>query len=355
MDTVLPYLESARAMYTTTPIGFAIISLLVGGIVCKQFKFGSVSFKIAVLGVLLGSMYTEISLSVKRRDNAFKLISFNTATSHYEFESKSKQFQAIYHPDNKQTGDSSLYERITNLREGLKVDYKKKVELYEWYGDLVDLTDPKEITETAEENLLYSRGLEFVATYIMLLLTALLFFQNSANRGIIQKCFISAVFLFFFLVDLVLGYKESIPAGTIPDQALEIGPGLKELLGAPHATVAELSCALRQLLILTLSIFYFGGILFQLKVEDNLCLRADKYYRTVHAVSSSMKKGDKPSSEKINELKRQLLGVEDMVVEFINQGESTEGFFKRVNMIQTFFFYGIIAGIVGIHLYSKYS
>lgn len=346
-------LGSLRNMYTASPVTFALLSMLFGGLVCNKLKRQSWHTKAVFLSLYVACLANEVLYSTtNKEENVFQLLQLNKYNSKFDFSQKIDMLKEKFHPDNEETGNPDLYGKLADLSEGLESDFTKKIELYSWYGDQVDLTSKKPIYEDDEAGLQVEKGIEYLANYLMIFLISLLFFHNSASRGIIMKLLIGAGFCFFFVMELMIGNDESAAPGDRTSNSLT--RLMRDAFEIPFATVTELRSYWRLVLVFFLSVVYCYGILFHLKTEDHLMVSLNDYYVKLHDVSKKVKSSQREAAD-IDLLEAKMGRVEDLVIEFITETEKSEGFFRTVSKIQTYLYYGIIALVILYHLSSKAS
>lgn len=344
-------LVSLRNMYTASPVTYALLSMLLGGLVCNKFKRKSWSTKSIILSLYAAVLANEILYSTtNKEENVFQLLQLNKYHSKLDFTQKIDYLKEKYHPDNEETGNPDLYSKLAELSEGFKTDFSKKIELYSWYGDQVDLTSKKAIYEDDETGLQVEKGIEYLANYLMIFLISLLFYHNSASRGLLAKLLLAGGFSLFFITEMIIGNDE-LP-DPADDSSFSLTLLLRDALDLPFATITELRSYWRLVLVFFLSVNYCYGILFNLKTEDYLMISLNNYYLKLHDVSKKVKEQQREHRD-IQELEEKMGRVEDHVIEFVTETEKSEGFFKTISKIQTYIYYGIIAIVILYHLSSK--
>ena len=381
MDFITRNYTQLRGMFTSSPINFAILSFLACGFVCRKFKFSSTFVKIVLLSCIAILLTAEVFTSAREKDNQLKFLGITQDTTLSEFNTIVRNLKAKYHPDSA-TGNNDLFLRVNELYEGLSVDYKRKVEAYTWFGELYDLTRSQRVTGSEISNLELSRGVALVTDYIMILLVTLMFYQDSAKRGLRQKILVSVIFFGMFITDMVIGYKIELEDSS----SFDFSSLLREWLDCPFATIVELSNVWRLLMVVILVVIYCYGIMFQLKTDERLLLQADRYYLAVHSAGRKIEKafgGDnrrfiptaeprlntqsyfnpgsnyaaRPSvdSKSIDNCKRKLTDLHKLVDNVINEQSKSQNFFKTFKKYHSIIYYLLIGGLIGFQLYSKHS
>ncbi len=344
-------LASLRNMYTASPVTFALLSMLFGGLACIKLKRSSWYSKSIFLSLYVAVLANEVLFSTtNKEENVFQLLQLNKYNSKFDFTQKIDYLKEKFHPDNEETANPDLYSKLADLSEGFETDFAKKIELYSWYGDQVDLTSKRPFFEDDETGLQVEKGIEYLANYLMIFLISLLFYHNSASRGWIAKLLIAGGFSFFFIMEMVIGNDE--PSDPLDKTSSSLTVMLREAFEIPFATITELRSYWRLVLVFFLAVMYCYGILFNLKTEDYLMISLNDYYLKLHDVSKKVKMSQREEND-IKELEAKMSRVEDHVIELITETEKSEGYFKTISKIQTYIYYGIIALVILYHLSSK--
>lgn len=347
------YFDSVRNMFTASAINFSVLSLLFGGLLCYRIKHKHWVFRLIALYILLHFMKNEVAHSTQVKDNYFKLLQITHHATSSEFNSAVRLRKGTYHPDNLQTGNNDIFMSINELHDAMQTNYKKRMELYHQFGDAYDVLSVQ-APSSDDENVLYvNRGIEFVANYLMLILITILFFQNSAKRGLFQKLTIFLVFLGFMIVDMVIDFKFEIED---KNNSMSFSELLESWYAIPFATIPELVNCWRLLLVGLIAFFYFFGILFQMKEEEVLISKTERYYLKLHRINRRMdqEKENYMIGKDIDE-SWNILNSMIPSVEYIKKySGKAEGLFKILNSMFSYLYYGIIAVILGAQLYSKY-
>ena len=344
-------LVSLRNMYTASPVTYALLSMLFGGLICNKLKRKSWIAKSIFLSLYIALLINEVFYSTtNKEENVFQLLQLNRYHSKFDFTQKIDYLKEKYHPDNEETGNPDLYSKLADLSEGFETDFEKKIELYSWYGDQVDLTSKKQINKDDETGLEVEKGIEYLANHLMIFLISLLFYHNSASRGMLAKLLLAFGFGFFFIMEMVIGNDEEPEPAE--DSWVCLTVILRGAFDIPFATITELRSYWRLVLVFFLSVSYCYGILYNLKTEDYLMISLNDYYLKLHDVSKKVKASQREEQD-IKELEDKMSRVEDYVIEFVTETEKSEGFFKTISKIQTYIYYGIIAIVIFYQLSSK--
>ena len=349
-------IESLRSMYTASPVNFCVISMFAGCLACYRMKSKNILWLMLTLACLTVLMAHEICYTAKNKENYFKLLGIPRSASSSEFNSAIRSLKGKYHPDNIHTGDNDMFIRLNELSAAMDTHYKKRIELYEIYGDSYDITSQYPPNKDDETALATYRVIELVANYIMISLIAVLFYQNSAKRGIFQKVFLTILVLLACLIDVILDHKFN---GEEGDDDFEFSEMIRELFKVPYATIPEVITLWRLMLVMMLSVFYFHGILFQHKEEDILLAKTQRYYLKIYRMTkTSDQQGENYNPEKDIEESWKLLDALKPSIDYIKKycgHEKAEGFFNFLHSILHYVYYGFIAGIIGLNLYYKYE
>lgn len=145
------------------------------------------------------------------------------------------------------------------MADALSTDYDSKLQAYVAYGDRFDIFQRRGPSKDDQWNLEVGRGIDYCANHLMIVLISIIFFQNSAKRGIVQWGLIVLVFLSGLIVDILIGNPIDFEDGT---GLFDMGETLRQAMGCPFATVAELSNYWRIFMVAILSLFLVYGILF---------------------------------------------------------------------------------------------
>lgn len=350
------YLESVRSMYTSSAINFCVISMFLGGVLCYRFNKKGIFWRLPLLIGLILLMCHEICFTAKSRDNYFKLLNMPRSATSSEFSSAVRIAKGKYHPDNLDTGDNDIFIRLNELSKSLSNNYKQRINLYETYGDSYDLTSQYPPTKDEISALAIYRVIEMVANHIMIAMLTVLFYQNSAKRGTFQKAFLLSFLIIALLVDLILDHKFQVEGET---EDFDLSEFIRALFKVPHATVPEVIALWRLILVVIISVFYFYGILFQHKEEDILIEKTWRYYLKLHRmIKAGEHQGNKYQPQQDIEEAWKLIDALKPSVEYIRKysgREKSEGFFKFLNSIFHYVYYGFIAAAIGLNLWYKYE
>lgn len=353
-SVVTTYTESLLNMYTSSPINFSVLSFLLGGMLCYKVKARHWVIRLLVLVALLHFMKVEIARSTQTKENYFKLLNITHESTSYDFHSALRSRKGMYHPDNQQTGNNDVFIRLSELGEAMQTHFKKRMDLYYTFGDSYDILS-QQVPYAEDENVLViNRGIEFVANYLMVILITFLFFNNSAARGLFQKLLIAALFLIFMVVDMIIDYRFELEEKATSTMAF--ADTISAWIETPFATVPELVTSWRLVLVWSISLFYFYGILFQPKEVEILLANTRRYFLKLHRAHRKIdkEKEDYNPKDDIEESWQIVESIKPSIEYVRRYGGQSEGMFRFLNSILSYMYYGFVAVIILGQLYSKY-
>lgn len=142
--------------------------------------------------------FTSALKNCQEHENHLKMFKLKVGFGHAEFLKNSRAVASMYHPDNTKTGDSEKFLIYSELRDILD-DPKNSsiVKLYNEFGPVVDLLSIRrtDLTQDVIDNIGIMEGIKHVVMAMILGLVTILFFWDSADRGIIQYCLIVVFFI----------------------------------------------------------------------------------------------------------------------------------------------------------------
>lgn len=352
MDSLLQIPNDVRGMYTSSAINFMIFFFGIGGFVMKKIVHRPSLIKLVVMLSILGFMTFEVFASAQNKENDLKLLQIiPKETTSFDFRSNIRKVKAKYHPDSRETGDSELFIKIQELEEGLQSDFDRKVESYYWYGDTIDMSNKNELSQNALSSLEMNHGMNILAFYIMILLLSLLFFLNSSKKSMLRTVTVVVCFVLNMCGELMIGYI--ISPEEEGEVTLDFASVLKGWLDTPYATIPELANCFRLFFVIQLAFFYFYGVAFCLKDEDQLIFAAKKYYSSLHRTCRKVEARIFSDRNTLDQTSSLLFVFEGKVHQFLRDYRPPDRLFKFLHSAQQFILYSILAGGILFHLYTK--
>lgn len=353
------YCSSVRSMLTISPVNFSVISMFVGGMLCYNIKNKHLAYRLILFVALLAFTSHEMIQATKATDNHFKFLGISPKASTSEFQSAMRQVKGKYHPDNLQTGNTELFNKANDLTDAFSTHYSRKMELYFQYGDSFDLHSPYAPEKHDVEALAVSRFIQFIGNYLMLFLITILFFQNSAKRGLFQKVSLGMIFFFFATLDLVMDQSFELEQNQRGEETLELCDFIKKIFSIPHSIMPEVLLVWRLILVIIICTFYFYGLLFQPKEEEILIKKCEVYYKKLQQFLKHMQKDPqfKVSKEEV-EVAWNLLETMRPSIDYINKNcgkKVSEGYFNFLHKILQNLLNIILFLIIGVNLFFKYK
>lgn len=365
-EIVWSTIETLRKIGTGSSVTFSFLVLLTGSFMATENRRSGRLWKVAILALVAVFFLNEIRYAANNRDNQFKFLKINNRTPQGEFIRGLRQLRALYHPDNhsgdagnscvKEEGNQENFIRVNELAEGLQFDYTKKVAAYELYGDSFDLSRRAYVSPEELSQLETGRVIDIVMHYLMLLLILVIFFLNKAGWSVWNKVTLGILFVASFLGDTML-FQEAV---SDDGEVFKLADELRDLFDYPYLNVAEMLLFWRMAMLVFINCLYMYGIMWNPKDEDILIHGLGKYYASLHRAALRIRDHapqqelacERGDAKKCSQLLEDIKPTVQRVIEGALNGDS---FYKKITKFYSVVQYGMIAVIVGWHLYSKHG
>ena len=337
-----------RQVFSSSSVSFTFLGMLLFGQIAERLKFRSSTAKLLLILAFVMISLHETLHALKHRENIFKLLEIDRTTSRKDLQANIRRLKETF----RQAELSEQFIRIEDIESKILYNFDINLRLYFMYGDSFDVLQTDAITRLQISQLLLNAIIEFVATYVMLLLVLFIFFTSSARRGKTQRMVIVGMFLACIAGDYYLAEEMKLKDGRM----VGVSELILDLLGCKSSTVPELRTAWRCFGMGLLIVVYLYGILQQHKLEDQLVIHLNTYYFYLALAAQALNQHQLPvDPSKVKECQSRLEKVKECGQKVLEEQQASAGFFKSVKQVHSAIYYGLVLFVVGINFYAKYG